>query len=299
MGLLGFYLVRKGLVNQDAKNFLPRFVVGYALPLYLFSTAIKELSRGDLPGLLTGTALAVVTMTLTLILAMVFIRVLKVRQGRQGLFAVGFTFSNTMFLGLPINVALFGESALPFVISYFFSNSLMFWTVGSYLMSLDGPGQKSQIFSLETVKRFFNPPLTGFLIGLFLVVLEIPIPGFVASSARMLGSTTTPLAIIFIGMSLADLDLKSLRLEKDIVFVMLGRFLICPLITMTLCLAVNLSPGLNRVFIIQSSLPVLANCSIMAGYYRSDTSFAVLIVSLTTTLSLFTVPLFRLLVSFI
>jgi hypothetical protein len=37
----------------------------------------------------------------------------------------------------------------------------------------------------------------------------------------------------------------------------------------------------------------------MAGYYRSDTSFAVLSVSLTTTLALITVPFFRVLVSFV
>ncbi|MDR1658617.1 MAG: AEC family transporter [Deltaproteobacteria bacterium] len=297
MGLVGVYVVHRGWVTREVKDFLARLVVGCTLPLYLFYTAVQELTKKDIPGLMAGTTHAMLTMTLTFLLSLVFVKIAKVRQGRRGLFSVGFTFSNTMFLGLPINVALFGESALPYVMSYFFSNSLMFWTLGNYMMSLDGPGKKSEILSLDTVKRFFNPPLIGFFIGLLVVILEVPIPKFLTGSAKLLGSTTTPLAIMYIGMGLGDLNLKTIHMEKDIIYILLGRFLICPLLTVTICLAFNLFPAMSRVFVIQSSLPVLANCSIMAGYYRSDTSFALILVSLTTFLSLLTVPIFRMAVS--
>jgi predicted Na+-dependent transporter len=79
----------------------------------------------------------------------------------------------------------------------------------------------------------------------------------------------------------------------------MGRFLICPLMTFLMCLVFTVPLVMNQIFIIQSSLPVLASCSIMAGYYRSDLNFAVLIVSISTILTIVTVPIFRILVTFL
>jgi predicted permease len=235
----------------------------------------------------------------TFAVSLALVRLLKVPNGRRGLFTVGFSFSNTMFLGLPINVALFGEAALPFVMSYFVANSLWFWIAGCYLLSLDSPDPRpTRILSLDTVKKIFNPPLAGFLVAVAVIALGIPIPKFLDDSTYLLGATTVPLAIMYIGMGLGGLKLSAIRLDKDILGVMSGRFLFCPLITGAICLLFDIPTIMGQVFVIQASLPVLANSSIMAGYYRSDTNFAVLNVSLTTMLSLATVPIFRILVSF-
>ena len=42
-----------------------------------------------------------------------------------------------MYIGLPVNLALFGDEALPFVLLYFFANTVFFWTVGNYSISHD------------------------------------------------------------------------------------------------------------------------------------------------------------------
>ena len=300
LGLAGFYLFRRGWVNEKVMDFMPRLVVGCTLPIYLFSTSLRVLGKEDLPGLAHGTMIVTLTMAATFAISRVLVRVLKVARGRRGLFTVGFSFSNTMFLGLPINVALFGEAALPFVMSYFVANALWFWIGGCYLMSLDSPDPRpAKIISLDTLKKVLNPPLVGFLVAVFAISLDIPVPQFIGDSAHLLGAATVPLAIMYIGMGLGGLKLSSIRPDKDILGVMSGRFLFCPLVTAAICLAFEVQTITAQVFVIQASLPVLANCSIMAGYYRSDTRFAVLIVSLTTMMSLITVPVFRILVSFL
>ena len=299
LGLAGFYLVRRGWVNEAVKDFLPKLVVGLTLPLYLFSTGLRVLGKDDLGSLVDGTMVATLTMAATFFLSFVLIKILKVRKGRRGLFTVGFSFSNTMFLGLPINVALFGEASLPFVMSYFVANSLWFWIFGCYLLSLDSPDPRpSRIISFDTVKKILNPPLAGFLVAVLFIATGVPLPKFLDDSTYMLGSTTVPLAIMYIGMGLASLKRNSIKIDKDILGVMSGRFIFCPILTVLICSFFDNPTIMNQVFCIQASLPVLANSSIMAGYYRSDTSFAVLTVSLTTMLSLITVPIFRVLVSF-
>jgi predicted permease len=299
MGLLGFYYQRRGLAGPKVREFIPILVVRAALPLYLFSTTVRDLSKEEIPRLIADAGVAALSILATLLISLLVYRFSGMPKTRRGTFIVAFAFSNTMFLGMPINLALFGDEALPHVISYFFFNSFFFWTIGNYLMSLDVPGKPAAILSRATLKRILPPPLLGFLVGLLMVYFSIPLPNFLRQTASSLGAMTTPLAIMYIGMGLGDLSWSSFRLEKDLVLMLAGRFLVCPLVTFLGCLAFDLPTVTSQVFLIQSSLPVVTSCSIMAGYYRSDTAFAVMVVSLTTLMSIVTVPVFRILTSFL
>ena len=297
LGLAGFYVSRRGWVNDAVREFLPKLVVGCTLPLYLFSSTLRILGRDSIPGLIQGAALALASVAATMALGSLIRRILKVRRGRRGLFIVAFSFSNTMFLGLPINVALFGETAMPFVISYFVANSFLFWVLGDTLLGLDGAAGPSRTPPIDRLKKFFSPPLACFMLSLALILLGVKVPAFLMDSTHLIGSTTTPLALMYIGMGLANLDLSKVRFDKDLIGVLSGRFVFCPLATILLCLAFGPPVEMSRVFLIQSSLPVLALASIMSAYHKSDAPFAILVVSLSTMLSLITVPIFRIVVT--
>ncbi|MDR1677004.1 MAG: AEC family transporter [Deltaproteobacteria bacterium] len=299
MGLLGFYLERKGMAGTRVKEFIPNLVIKAALPLYLFSTTVRDLKREVIPVILTNAGVAAISIVATFLISLFVYKVFKVSKSRRGIFCVAFTFSNTMFIGMPINLALFGDAALPNIIAYFFFNSFCFWTFGNYLMSLDVPGRPAAIFSRATLKRLFSPPLVGFFFGLLVIYFGLPMPKFLTQAASSIGAMTTPLAIMYIGMGLAGLSWSFFKLEKDLVLMLVGRFLICPAVTVLACMIFSLPTLTSQVFLIQSSLPVVASCSILAGYYRSDTSYAVMVVSISTLLAIITVPLFRILTSFI
>jgi predicted permease len=297
MGLTGFWLHRRGWITQDICDFIPKLVVKCSLPLYLFSTALKVLTRGELRALAVGTATASLSCAATLALALLTARLFKIQAGRRGIFCVAFAFSNTMFLGLPINLALFGESAVLSTIAYFLANSLLFWTFGNWLLSLDVPGQNFALLSRETLARLLPPPLLGFAAGVLCVSFDAPVPAFIRNFATYLGAITTPMALMYIGMGLSAINWRTFRFERDLALVTAGRFVVCPLMTGLLAAACGVGGLMAQVFIIQSSLPTLAACSIMAGYYRSDSNYAVLIVSLTTLMAIVTVPVFRIVVT--
>jgi predicted permease len=297
MGLLGFYLERRGLADSKVKEFLPNLVIRATLPLYLFSTTVRDLTKEDIPGIISDSFISGLSIVLTFLISLLVYKLSKIQRTRRGIFCVAFTFSNTMFIGLPVNLSLFGDAALPHVISYFFFNTFCFWTIGNYMMSLDVPGRPAAILSRATIKRLFSPPLVGFFLGLLVICLSIPLPRFLTQAASSIGAMSTPLAIMYIGMGLADLSWSLIRLERSLILTLGGRFLICPLITLAACMIFALPTLTSQVYLIQSSLPVVASCSILAGYYRSDTAFAVMVVSLTTLLSILTVPIFRILSS--
>jgi predicted permease len=298
MGLTGFFLARRGLAGKEVRDFLPTLVVRVALPLYLFSVSVRDLTKDELPRIVTDAVVAALSIVATFAVALLVYKVFRIARTRRGVFCVAFTFSNTMFLGMPINLSLFGDQALPHVISYFFFNSCCFWTFGNYLMSLDVPGREASILSRATVKRLLPPPLLGFFAGVFIVVMGVPVPRFVMDSSAAIGAMTTPLAIMYIGMGMSDLTLASLKFEKDLLLMLSGRLMVCPVLTFVSCGIFGLPTLTSQVFLIQSSLPVVAACSIMAGYYRSDTSFAIMVVSVSTIMSIVTVPVFRIITSF-
>jgi predicted permease len=299
IGLVGYLIARLRRLDQKVKDFIPDLVINVTFPLYLFYNSAEILTDKDI-GPMVGEGLAgAAAMTLSFALSLWAAKILKVAPSRRGVFCTAFCFSNSMFIGLPLNMALFGETALSHVLAYFLGNSILFWTIGNYFISLDGSKRRESFLGPETLKKIFSPPIFGFGLGLGCVLLGLEVPAFLSEASRSIGEMTTPLAIFYIGVTLSDLRWREVVFSRQLGAVLLGRFLICPTITWVACLIFSVSAEGNRVFLIQSSLPVMASCSILAGYYRVDVSFASLAVSVSTVLSLLTIPIFRLLTSII
>jgi len=188
------------------------------------------------------------------------------------------------------------------VLLYFFANTTFFWTVGNYCLSRDGQSGRppEKILSPATVKRVFSPPLMGFFAGVAMVMLDYHPPKFFMDAARYVGGMTTPLAIIFIGLTLASVSFKDLKPDRDVLALLIGRFTLSPLVIYGLIRLSPLSPLpplMAKVFIIQASLPVISSAALLAGYYRADVRFASVVVSLSTLLMLATVPAYMVLLA--
>ena len=44
---------------------------------------------------------------------------------------------NCLFIGLPVQIALFGQDALPYFLLYYIGNTISVWMVGVFLIELD------------------------------------------------------------------------------------------------------------------------------------------------------------------
>lgn len=299
IGFLGYALARKNWFGPESRMMIPRLVTIVALPPFLFTNILNVFDREQLVSLIYGSVVPALSIFFVFMVSLLFTRLLKVRKGRRGLFVVGCTSSNTMFIGVPVNITLFGPEALPYVLLYFFANTIFFWSVGNYSISLDGDREPEPLISLATAKRIVSPPLMGFGLGLLLVMMNVRPPAFFMSAAGYVGSLTTPLAIIFIGVTLAGISFRSLNLDRDVIAVLCGRFLLSPLAVITLTCLIDLPPMMAKVFTIQSSLPIVTSAALMAAYYQADASFASVIVSLSTVLSIATIPFYMVVISLI
>ncbi|MDR2947263.1 MAG: AEC family transporter [Candidatus Adiutrix sp.] len=299
IGLVGYVLARRGWFSPETKALLPRLVTMITLPPYLFANILSTFNRDQLVHLIYGSLVPITSVVIVFLLALPLAKLLKIPENRWGAFCVGVPTSNTIFIGLPVNVALFGPDALPYVLLYFFGNTTFFWSVGNYCLSLGGEGGRrpEKILSLATFRRIFSPPLMGFLCGLALVLLSWRPPNFIMTACAYIGGLTTPLAIIFIGIALASVKLKELKPDRDVLALLIGRFTLSPIVIYGLISLFPLPPLMAKVFIIQSSLPMVSSIALLSGYYGTDVRYASVVASLSTLAMLVTVPAYMLILA--
>ena len=296
MILVGFVIGEKGWFDDKSRGLLAKLVTQVALPCYMLYTITQRFTAVDLLKMLPALRFPALSMVILLGVATGVARIFAVRQDRRGLFISMFFNSNTIFVGLPINQALFGDASIPYVLIYYMCNTTFFWTLGTYLIQRDGEGEAQ--FDLKTsLKKVFSPPLMGFLLGLILVMLQINFPAFLASDLQYLGNLTTPLSMIFIGLSVSHVGVNQLVLGKDQLLILLGRFLVAPLLMATIVYWVPLPSLMKQVFIIQSAMPVMTNAPVVARLYGADSDYAAVMVTETTLATMVVIPILMLLMA--
>ena len=296
MILVGFVIGEKGWFDDKSRGLLAKLVTQVALPCYMLYTITQRFTAAALLKMLPELRFPALSMVILLGIATAVARIFSVRQDRRGLFISMFFNSNTIFVGLPINQALFGDASIPYVLIYYMCNTTFFWTLGTYLIQRDGEGEAQ--FDLKTsLKKVFSPPLMGFLLGLVMVMLQIKLPAFLASDLQYLGNLTTPLSMIFIGLSVSHVGVKQLVLGKDQLLILLGRFLVAPLLMATIVYWVPLPSLMKQVFIIQSAMPVMTNAPVVARLYGADSDYAAVMVTETTLATMVVIPILMLLMA--
>ena len=296
MILVGFVIGEKGWFDDKSRGLIAKLVTQIALPCYMLYTITQRFTVADLLKMLPALRFPALSMVVLLGIATAVARIFAVRQDRRGLFVSMFFNSNTIFVGLPINQALFGDASIPYVLIYYMCNTTFFWTLGSYLIQRDGEGEAQ--FDLKTsVKKVFSPPLMGFILGLVMVMLQIKLPAFLASDLQYLGNLTTPLSMIFIGLSVSHVGVKQLVLGKDQLLILLGRFLVAPLLMATIVYWVPLPSLMKQVFIIQSAMPVMTNAPVVARLYGADSDYAAVMVTETTLATMVVIPILMVLMA--
>jgi predicted permease len=297
IGGTGYILARRGWFNADARALLPRLVTLVGLPPCMFYTIIHSFTRDELIHYAYGVLVPICSILLTFGAGLILARLLKVRPGRRAVFTVSSATSNTIFIGLPVNLALFGQEALPYVLLYYFANTSFFWSLGNSLLAEAATGRKTPLFSRTSLKLFLSPPMLGLLAGILILLLGVPLPPFIDNAAKYLGEMTVPLIIMSLGITLHGASPRSVTMSRDLLGLLAGRFLISPLTIILLSLLVPLPDLMRQVFIIQASLPVGASVAVLSAYYRTDAEFGTLAVSVSTLLSLITIPAFAVIAS--
>lgn len=293
--VLGYFLQVKGWFHNDFGNDLSKLIMNVAMPVSIFVSVLKYLTLEKLISLSGGLIYTFVAFALGYIVAFLSVKVLKVAPGRRGTVINTFVNANTIFIGLPLNIALYGDNALAYFLIYYITNTISTWTLGVFLMTSDSKDGKKKQGSKFNWKKLLPAPLLGFIVSVVFLVINIPLPSYVSNTLSYIGGLTTPLSLIYIGIVLAKAGIKTIHFDKDSILALSGRFILSPLLMFLVLklMAPQMATAEYQTFMIQSATPALAVLPILANQGDGDVEFSTNIVTLSTILFVIVIPIIQ------
>lgn len=187
-------------------------------------------------------------------------------------------FPNAGNMGLPLCLFAFGETGLALAIVFFAVSSTLQFTVGV--------GIAAGAFAPDRLARI--PLLYALAIALLLVVTNTPLPTWIANTIELLGGITIPLMLIALGVSLARLGIRSLKLSLALAVARLALGFCAALVVIW---AIDPPELVAKVLIVQSTMPVAVFNYLFAHVYKRRPEEVAGAVVLSTLISFASLPL--------
>lgn len=280
---IGGLLFQKGLITKEGSKSLANLLLYVVLPCVV----VKSFCVARTPERMSGLLVSFLAALGILLLAMAVSHLLFQKNPIDDF---GAAFSNAGFMGFPLVAAVQGSEAIFYAAGFVALLNALQWTYGQSLISGD-PGYRSPKAILK------NPLVLSLLLGILIFCFEIPVPAIASDLLAALSALNAPLAMVILGVYLAQTDPKTLFNDPHLYVVAAARLVLIPLLTI---LVLKLLPAqyaaIATTLVIVAAAPIGSNVAVYAQKLGKDYAYAVRGVCLSTLLSAITMPLLMLLV---
>lgn len=276
--MIGFLLYKKKFVTEQGSKELGKILLYVILPVVIVKAYLVTFSVE----LLKGLVLSFMASLLALLLSMILSRV--VFGSRYPIEQFSSAFSNAGFIGIPLVEMMFNDSMAVFYVSSFVALlNILQWTYGIVVMT----GKKD---SIALKKITTNPIIISFLLGILLFFLPVELPEVLDSAVAAIASMNAPVAMIILGIYLAQMKLRDLFTDRAVYLCALMRLIVIPLATAAVLALIPGNEMLKMSVLIVAATPVGSNVAIFAQMEGLDHTQAVKDICLSTVLCIVTIP---------
>jgi predicted permease len=188
-------------------------------------------------------------------------------------------------MGLPLMKALYGDDGVFYGSFYIVAFNIVLWTYG-YMM-IGGRGSRKQVLK----KVFANPSIVAVYIGMIIFIFSIRIPEMITGAVDAVGNMTMPLSMLIIGAVISTAKLRTVFSDWRVYFAGAVRLLVMPLIAICLTFIPGIPHMPVAVLVTALAMPAAANTTVFSELFNKDAIFASKCVSVSTLLSILTIPL--------
>lgn len=288
---VGFVGSKIGMITEETSKRLSAIVVNIANPAMILVSGISD-ERMEGRELLSLTVVILAIYAVLLLLAYLLPVLLRVDPKGRGVYQAMTVFSNIGFMGYPIIAALYGSSAILYGALYSIPFNILIYTFGVSALRKKEDGAEKKKLSLKEV---LNIGVITSIISLILYLWQIRVPGFLTDTLSYLGNLTAPLSMMVIGASMTSISLRELFTDVRLLLFSLIKLLLIPVLGMLLIRQVVTNEVICGVFMIMLATPAGSMTAMLAQEYDGDYETASRGVTLTTLLSVITMPVVSLL----
>ena len=200
-------------------------------------------------------------------------------------------FNNATFLGYPIVVNTFGPTGVIAYCGFIIAFNIALFSYGIWLFE-----HKISVKLLKSVVT--NPNIIAVLLGMILFLSGIHLPSFVTDAVGFVGNATTPLSVICIGFMLSRADFKSIIKKWRLIVTALIQLIVGPIATFLLLTLLKFPAEVISVCTLIQALPTATSLGLFATQYGGNNIEASELVTISTVLSVATLPVMILLLNF-
>ena len=283
----GFIVRKLNLVKGESKGILTALIVYVTLPCNIVKSFMIEMNGEILKqGLIMLLASVVVQMVLAVAAAVCYNWLPK---KRKMVFQYATVASNSGILGNIIAGAIYGDLGYLYSALYVIPQRIVMWSAGvSYFT--EAPDRKTVV---KKVLR--HPCINAVWIGMVVMIFQMTFPEFLNTGIQSIGNMTSPLTMMFLGMSLSESGFKGLITKHTCLYSFI-RFVIIPTVVMLGCFLVNMDPVAAGVAVVLAAMPAASMTAVVASQYDGDVTFAANVVVLSTVLSILLLPVWVMIV---
>ncbi len=273
-------------LNAQQTRIVTTSVVYY---LFLPAMVLEVLWRADI-GLqsLQYTLLGIASTAFGIFCSWLCSRLFKFSAVQTGTVLLAASFANVTFLGLPVLEQTFGAWTRSVVIQIdLFAIAPFLYTFGIMLSRHYGSAEherpKSPVAFLNT------PPFWAAFIAVMLNLNHVPIPPWFAAVLQKLSAAVIPLMLFSLGLALSwqAVHLKQLPFVLTTVLI---KLLLLPLFAYQLAAHLDLAPDYRAAAVMDLAMPSMLMGVVFCDRYHLDSGLYAMLVSVTTALSLLTLP---------
>ena len=272
--VLGYVAARCGFLSADIRPKLSGLIFNITLPC----TILASVGEVD-----ASTGADAITWSLVLAAALFFVMlaggalanlVLRTSRAERSLYLWMGVLTNTGFIGFAVLESLFGGGSV-FLGSIFIAVSNVFlYSIGVGVLT--SGGEKNDEKNVASVRSFrmagvlknvLNVPMVASVIALVVFFSNVSLPGPVAQAVDMVGGATSPLAMMLVGLAIAEADLLRVLGNGRLWGFSAIRFLLVPAACYLLLAPVVPDPLSLGVFIVMLAMPTGSMAAAIASTY--------------------------------
>ena len=320
--LSGFIFAKSFKVGDKEQKFLSKMLLYFINPCLVVSSFNLDFDPLKLKQLGFVAAISLVIHGLMILVGLAFtLSKDKTKRDLNILDRVGTAFTNCGFVGIPLIRGVFGDEGVFYLMGYLIIFNLLIWTYGYHQLS----------GTINLKKIITNPNIIAVCIGIVIFCLPVTLPEFVAKPISMIGDLNTATSMILLGILFADFKKpeisKPVLTENDqeqavgeetkasgaffalrIAKFSLVRLVVCALVNLLILALIFKGLSSLQVFsclgnveamrmmlfvvLICSMCPAATSISSLACVLDKDTSYASLMVTITSVVCMVTIPTF-------
>ena len=259
--LCGVVIGKIKMVNEEGKGMLSNLLIYFVVPFMIINSYMSGYNAEILKNM--GRMLFYSILTICIGMALSIGITFLMKKEVRGIMRFATTFSNAAYMGFPLIQAMYGSESMSFK---------------------------------ELLKKIVTcPPIISVAVGLVIFLARIPVADVLKDTFNVVGGMNTPLSMIITGITISQFPLLSILKDKRVYFTVILRMFIIPVICTMVMYLIHARGMVAVITIILEACPCAAITTLFAIKFGHDQKLAVGAVTLSTLISIITLPCLALL----